>query len=144
MRLGIACDHTAIDLKQQIINHFSSFDWRDYGCDTTESTDYPDYAHKVCISLNQKEIDLGFLLCGTGIGMSITANRHKGVRAALCHDTFTAKMARNHNNANILVMGVRIIDADMAFKIIEEFLSASFEGGRHERRILKIDEIVCI
>ena len=143
MKLGIACDHSALELKKYLISSFPHITWVDLGCHSTDSTDYPDYAKELCTQLKNSTFDLGVLLCGTGIGMSIAANRFKNIRAALCHNVFTAKMCRNHNNANVLVMGARILSQEEATDILKSFLTEVFEAGRHEKRLLKIDAIGC-
>jgi ribose 5-phosphate isomerase B len=115
--------------------------FKDYGTFTNESTDYPDWAHRACESISKGECDRGILVCGTGIGMSIVANKHKGIRAAACESTTSARLSRQHNNANVLALGGRVIGLESAKDIIRIFLSTSFEGGRHERRVNRIHEI---
>jgi ribose 5-phosphate isomerase B len=112
----------------------------DFGTDSTESVDYPDYARKVCEALLAGEVERGILICGTGLGMSMMANRYRGIRGALCHDHFTARAARSHNDSNALMMGGRILGADLAKEIVDTWLDTPFEGGRHERRTRKFDE----
>jgi ribose 5-phosphate isomerase B len=111
---------------------------RDFGTKGPESTDYPDYAHPVAAAVENKEADLGLLICGSANGMAITANKHKGIRAALCWNEEVAALARQHNNANIVCIPARFTTQAQAVKILEQFLAASFEGGRHERRVEKI------
>ena len=113
----------------------------DMGCFDTDSVDYPDYALKVAEAVSQRQVDKGVILCGTGIGISIAANKVKGIRAAVCHDTFTAQMCAQHNNANILAMGGRIIDGEKAAEMVKIWLDTPFEGGRHTGRVAKISEI---
>lgn len=112
----------------------------DLGTDSVRSVDYPDYARKVCEAILEGRAQRGILICGTGIGMSIMANRYHGIRGALCHDQFTARAARSHNNSNVLALGGRILGVDLAKDIVDTWLDTPFEGGRHERRIGKFDE----
>ena len=111
----------------------------DQGAFSEESVDYPDFAHKVALEVNSRKADLGILCCGSGNGVAMAANKHKGVRAALCWEPEIASLAVRHNNANVLCLPARFISEEEAFKIIDSFLSASFEGGRHERRVEKIE-----
>jgi ribose 5-phosphate isomerase B len=111
----------------------------DLGTYSTDSVDYPDFAHKVAEAVSQNPGTKGILICGTGIGMSLAANKHKGIRAALCHDAYTAEMARRHNDANILCFGARVVGKGEIESILEAWLNTEFEGGRHERRVKKID-----
>ena len=133
-------DHAGLALKQELIAWAAErgYEVRDLGTHTSDSTDYPDYAHQVASAVAAGE-GLGLLVCGTGIGMSMTANRHPGVRAALCADSYSAHMAREHNDANVLCVGARVVGGGLAAEILEAFLGSSFEGGRHERRVNKID-----
>lgn len=143
MKLCLASDHGGFELKNLIVNYLSKkgLDILDLGTDSIDSVDYPDFALKAVDAILNKKADRGIIMCGTGIGISITANRFPGIRAALCWDPFTAKLSRQHNDANILVMGGRIIGPELAKEIVEIWLSTEFDGGRHERRIKKIDEI---
>lgn len=138
--LIIGSDHAGLELKRELAAVASElgYELRDVGTHTSDSTDYPDYAHQVASAVAAGE-GIGLLVCGTGIGMSMTANRHPGVRAALCGDVFSAGMARQHNDANVLCIGARVVGPGLAAEILKAFLSASFEGGRHERRVNKID-----
>jgi ribose 5-phosphate isomerase B len=111
---------------------------RDFGTNSAESTDYPDYAHPVAAAVEKKEADFGLLICGSANGMAITANKHTGIRAALCWNEEVAALARQHNNANVVCIPARFTTQAQAIKILEQFLSASFEGGRHQRRVEKI------
>lgn len=139
MKIYIANDHAAIDLKRAIITKFSDqHEIINLGTDEPNSVDYPDYANKLATSLKNNPNSYGILLCGSGIGISIAANRHKHIRAALCHNAETAKLARQHNDANVLVLGARIIEQDIALETIEAFLSTSFDGGRHKIRVEKL------
>ncbi|MEF3255753.1 MAG: ribose 5-phosphate isomerase B [Deferribacterales bacterium] len=143
MKLCLASDHGGFELKNLIVNYLSKkgLDILDLGTDSIDSVDYPDFALKAVDAILNKKADRGVIMCGTGIGISITANRFPGIRAALCWDPFTAKLSRQHNDANILVMGGRIIGPELAKEIVEIWLFTEFDGGRHERRIKKIDEI---
>jgi ribose 5-phosphate isomerase B len=137
----IASDHAGVELKARLLDvvRDAGREVRDLGPFDTQSVDYPDFAHRVGDAVASGEADIGILICGTGIGMSMSANRHPGVRAALCHDAFTAEMARRHNNANVLCMGGRVTGAGVAEQIVRIFLDTPFEGGRHLRRVEKID-----
>lgn len=143
MKIAIGSDHGGLRLKREVINHLAKkgIEVKDYGTYTEESCDYPDFAKAVGEAVVAKEYDLGILICGTGIGISIAANKIPGVRAALCSDTFSAHATREHNNANILAMGERVIGTGLALDIVDTFLGANFEGGRHENRINKITDI---
>jgi ribose 5-phosphate isomerase B len=141
--IAIACDHAAYDLKLEIINHLKNrgLTVKDFGTNDKNSCDYSDFAYPAAKSVAEGECQLGILICGTGIGMSITANKVKGIRCALCGDCFSAQATRNHNDANMLALGARVIGAGLALKIVDTFLDSVFEGGRHQRRIDKINEI---
>ena len=141
-RVALASDHAGFQLKEFIKEHLAGRGVAplDLGTDTTQSVDYPDYAKKVCEKILDGGAEKGILICGTGLGMSIMANRYKGIRGALCHDHFTALAARSHNDANVLVLGGRILGADLAKEIVDTWLDTPYEGGRHERRIKKFDE----
>ena len=136
MRISIACDHAGFELKNALLDPSFS----DEGTFSKESVDYPDYAHLVCQKVLNNDADLGILICGTGIGMSISSNRFKGIRAALCHTPEDAFYARAHNHANILCLGGRTLDFATAKNILKIFLETPFEGGRHQRRIDKCDQ----
>lgn len=143
MKLAIGADHAGYVLKEQIKEYLKSkdIDFKDVGTFKIESCDYPEFAYKVGQAVANCEADLGILICGTGIGMSITANKIKGIRAALVHDEQTAKLSRQHNNANVLCMGGRILSEDLAKKIVDVWLNTSFEGGRHEKRLKLITQL---
>lgn len=143
MKVAIGADHGGLDLKNVLAEELrgDGVEVIDVGTDKAESVDYPDYAEKVAAMVSGGEADFGVLICGTGIGMSIAANKFRGVRAALCWDIFTARMSRRHNNANILTIGGRVTGPELAKEILRTFLSESFEGGRHARRVDKIIEI---
>ena len=138
--IALGCDHGGYELKQEIKKYLDEkgIEYKDYGCDSLDSVDYPVYAKKVAHAILDGECEKGILICGTGIGISITANKFKGIRAAVCTDCFTAEATRLHNDANILVMPGRYISTAEADMILTEFFSTSFEGGRHQRRIDKI------
>lgn len=143
MMIGIGNDHTGYELKMEIIKYFeeNKIEYKDFGCGKQESSDYPIYAKAVGRALQKKECDLGILICGTGIGISIAANKMKGIRAALCHDCFSAEATRLHNNANVLAMGARVVGPGLAVKIVDTFLNSKFSGEeRHSRRIQMIEE----
>lgn len=143
MRLCIGSDHGGFEFKTNIIlflnQQYPKYVLKDMGTYTKESCDYPDFADAVVQDILSKKSDLGILICGTGIGMSIRANRYQGIRAALVHDLFTAENAKKHNNANILCLGERVLPQDLAFSLISTWLNTPFEGGRHEKRIEKLD-----
>ncbi len=137
-KFSIGCDHGAIDLKDALVAKLQNdFDITDRGTFGKDSVDYPDFAKDVCVDVNEKRVDFGVLLCTTGIGMSMAANKVRGIRAALCHNEDCAKFTRLHNNANVLCMGAKYIPAELAEKILKIFASTEFEGGRHERRVCK-------
>lgn len=143
MRIALGSDHGGINLKRSIIDYLVSegHEIKDFGTDSSDSCDYPDFALPVAESIVAKEFDLGILICGTGIGISIAANKVTGVRAALCHNTFSAHATREHNNANILAMGERVVGTGLALDIVKTFINTEFEGGRHQTRIDKISQI---
>jgi len=138
--LIVGSDHAGLELKRELSGVAAELDYEvvDIGTHTSDSTDYPDYAHQVASAVARGE-GLGLLVCGTGLGMSMAANRHAGVRAAVCGDVFSASMTRQHNDANVLCIGARVVGGGLAAEILKAFLSASFEGGRHERRVNKIE-----
>jgi ribose 5-phosphate isomerase B len=144
MKLAIGADHGGYVLKNEIVEFLkkiANIEVVDHGTSGPESVDYPDYGRKVSEAVSNGTADRGILICGTGIGMSIVANRFPKVRAALCHDNFTARMSRLHNDANVLVMGERVIGRGVALDIVKAWLETEFEGSRHARRLQKIDEI---
>lgn len=140
-KIAIASDHGGFELKRQLINHYKNqgLNFLDLGTHSSDSCDYPDIANEMADSVLSKQVDLGILICGTGIGISIAANRHKGIRAAILYDDFTAEAARVHNNANVLAFGGRTMCFEDVVKRIDIFLKARYEGGRHQRRIEKLD-----
>ncbi|UFT98955.1 ribose 5-phosphate isomerase B [Radiobacillus kanasensis] len=142
MRVILASDHGGVNLRQEIANLLkeSNIDFEDIGCDCEDSVDYPDYAIPAAERVASGEFDKGILICGTGIGMSISANKVKGIRAALVHDVFSAKATREHNNSNMITMGERVIGPGLAVEIVKTWLHTEFQAGRHENRINKISE----
>jgi len=138
--LIVGSDHAGLDLKRELLGVAAELGYEvvDIGTHSSDSTDYPDYAHQVASAVGRGE-GLGLLVCGTGVGMSMAANRHPGVRAALCGDVYSASMTRQHNDANVLCIGARVVGGGLAAQILKAFLGASFEGGRHERRVNKIE-----
>ena len=141
MKIAIAADHGGFALKEALKAHFAAQNMSldDLGTFSDESVDYPDYAHKMADYILQKKADLGILICGTGIGISIAANRHKGIRAALIYNEFVAQMAKEHNNANIIVFGGRTMNPEDVVKYCHIFINSTFQGGRHQNRINKIE-----
>jgi ribose 5-phosphate isomerase B len=143
MKIGIGCDHAGLELKNEIIQLLRGLgiECIDYGTNSPESVDYPDFGEKVAEAVSSGKIDRGILICGTGIGMSIVANKFPRVRASLCNDLFTAQMSRRHNDANILVFGGRIVGKDLAKAIVRTWMETPFEGERHSMRLKKITRI---
>ena len=144
MKLAIGCDHGGFELKEEILKFLktiSNIQVSDFGPAGKDSVDYPDFGAKVSEAVSKGAMDRGILVCGTGIGMSIVANRYPGVRAALCHDHFTAQMSREHNDANVLVMGERVIGKGVALDLVKTWLDTEFAGGRHQKRLDKITNI---
>ncbi len=138
--LPIGCDHAGFELKTKIIARLKEqgYEIDDKGCYSTDSIDYPDFAHPVANEVENNPGTLGILLCGSGNGINMTANKHQGIRAALCWTPEIAKLAREHNNANILTLPARFLDDQTAFEIVDVFFSTDFEGGRHQKRVEKI------
>ena len=136
-KIAVACDHGGFELKQEIIKYLISqgIDFVDLGSYNLNPVDYPDYAHLVCEAISNGEAGGGILICGTGIGMSMAANKHKGIRAACCSDTYSVKMTRKHNDANILCIGGRVLGSGAACDKVELFLSTEHEHGRHDYRV---------
>lgn len=141
MRIAIGADHAGFALKEHLRARLAAaaHELVDFGTDSEASTDYPDYAQRVAAAVASGEVERGLLVCGTGVGMAMAANRRKGVRAAAVNDLFTARLCRSHNDANVLALGSRIVAPALAEAILEIFLSTAFEGGRHERRVSKMD-----
>ena len=142
-KIAIASDHGGFDLKENIIAFLlkKGLEIDNLGAHSTDSVDYPDYGIKLAQAITDKKFVRGILICGTGVGMSIVVNRFPGIRGTLCSDVYTAKMCREHNDSNILIMGGRVIEVSLAIEILETWLSSEFEGGRHQRRLDKIKEI---
>lgn len=143
MKIGIGSDHGGFELKEYIKEYLDreGISYIDYGTNSIESVDYPDYGKKVSEAVISKKVDKAIVICGTGIGISIACNKVKGIRCALCGDTYSARMSREHNDANILALGGRVIGRDLALEIVSIWLKTKFEGGRHEKRVEKISEI---
>ncbi|MBE6599965.1 MAG: ribose 5-phosphate isomerase B [Ruminococcaceae bacterium] len=142
-KLVIGCDHAGYDLKLKVIEHLKAqnIEIEDVGTYSADSCDYPDFADALCKKIITGEYEHGILICGTGIGMSMAANKHKGIRAACCSDTFSARLTRLHNDANVLCFGSRVIGEGLAYDICDLFISTDYEGGRHARRVEKIDAL---
>ena len=143
MKIGIGNDHSALEMKKEIIAFLEEkgHEVVDYGTNSAESCDYPVYGEIVARAVAAGEVEQGILICGTGLGISLAANKVKGIRAAVCSEPFTAKMARAHNNCNILAFGARVVGPELAKMIVEAWLNTDFEGGRHQRRVDLIMEI---
>jgi ribose-5-phosphate isomerase (EC 5.3.1.6) len=143
MKIAIGSDHAGFRLKEKIKEFLLSkgYEVLDFGTNSTELTHYPIFAKEVARAVQRKEADFGILICGSGIGMSITANKFKGIRAALCLNEYMARMSRRHNNANVLCLGDRVLGEDLALSIVSAWLSEEFEGGRHQKRLELIQEI---
>lgn len=143
MKIAIANDHTAVEMKNHIKSYLEAkgFEVENLGTDSTERCDYPVYGKAVAEGVKGKKYDFGILICGTGVGISLAANKVRGIRAVVCSEPYTAKLARQHNNANIVAFGARVIGTATAEMIVDEFLNAEYEGGRHQRRIDMICDI---
>lgn len=143
MKIGIGNDHAATELKFAIVDYLKELGHEvvNFGTDTNDSCNYPEYGEKVARAVVAKEVDLGILICGTGVGISIAANKVKGIRAVVCSEPCSARLAREHNNANILAFGARIVGEELAKTIVKEYLDASFLGGRHQTRVDMISAI---
>lgn len=143
MKIGIGSDHGGYELKEYIRAYFEKegIEYVDYGTNSKDSVDYPDYGKSVADAVSSKEVDRGIVICGTGIGISIAANKVKGIRCALCGDTYSARMSREHNDANMLALGARVLGVDLAVEIVSIWLKSEFQGGRHENRVNKISVI---
>ena len=138
--ISIGCDHGGFELKNVLLKYLTElgYEYKDCGTYDENSVDYPDIAKIVCADVTSGACEFGILVCGTGIGMNMTANKHKGIRAAQCGDTFSAKMTRQHNNANVLTLGGRVVGPELAKEIVREFLTNEFLGGRHAVRVEKM------
>jgi len=143
MSIAIGSDHAGFELKKEIIKYLEEegIEYKDMGTDNCDSVDYADFGYKVADSVSKGQNDKGILVCGTGIGMSIAANKVSGIRAALCHDVFSAKATRNHNDSNVLTLGSRVVGVGLALEIVKVWLGEEFDGGRHQKRIDKISDI---
>lgn len=142
-KIAIGADHGGFELKGMIASHLRSlgFDVTDVGTDSDESCDYPIFASRLCNVILRGDAELGILVCGTGIGMSIAANKHRGIRAACCSDTFSARLTRMHNNANVLCIGARVVGSGLALDLVDAFIGAEFDGGRHAERLSLVERI---
>jgi len=140
MKIAIGSDHAGFSLKEKLKLYLieKGYEVKDFGAHSEQSADYPDFAHPVAFAVENKNVDFGLLMCGSGNGINMAANKHSGIRAALCWNSEIAKLARQHNNANILTLPARFIDENEAKKCIDIFFTTSFEGGRHEARVNKI------
>ncbi len=140
-QLGVASDHAGLELKRALVAELEKrgVAVREFGTNTSDSCDYPDFAHAVAHAIKGGEIERAILVCGTGVGMSIAANRHAAVRAVVCSEPLSARMSRQHNDANVLCIGARVVGTGTALDIVDAFLSATFEGGRHATRVAKIN-----
>lgn len=143
MKIAIASDHTGIELKSEIIKYLVELGYTvdDFGTNSKESTDYPIYGKKVAEEIAKGKYDGGVLICGTGIGISLAANKVKGIRAAVCSEPYSAKLSKQHNNSNIIAFGARVVGVDLAKMIVKEWIEAKFEGGRHAKRVDLISKI---
>ncbi len=143
LRIAVGSDHAGFPLKEKVREYLVSrgYEVEDHGTESAESVDYPDYAEKVATRVAAKEVNFGVVVCGTGVGVAISANKVPGIRAAPCNDTLTARMAREHNDANVLTLGGRVVDESTARKILDVWLATPFAGGRHQRRVDKIAAI---
>jgi ribose 5-phosphate isomerase B len=139
MKIAIASDHGGFELKESLKKHYQNLNFIDLGTNSTESVDYPDIAKSLTKEIISGEADIGILICGTGVGISIAANRHKGIRAALVYSQEVARLVKQHNNANVLVFGGRTMPVDDVIKYIDTFLQTEYEGGRHQKRLDKLD-----
>ncbi|MBR2019520.1 MAG: ribose 5-phosphate isomerase B [Clostridia bacterium] len=142
-KITVGCDHAAYDMKLEVIRHLEErgYEVLDVGTNSSQSCDFPVFAHAVCKNVQDGVTELGILICGTGIGMSMAANKHHGIRAAVCSDTFSARLTRMHNNANVLCFGARVVGIGLALDLVDNFLDAEFEGGKHQRRIDMVNAI---
>ena len=143
MKIAVAADHGAYELKEAIKKHLEEkgIEYKDYGCFSKESVDYPRYAYVAASAVAEGEYDFGIICCTTGLGVSMAANKVKGIRAAVCTNEMLAEMTRRHNNANVICMGQNVVSQELAFRMIDIFLSTEFEGGRHQRRIDLLTDI---
>ena len=144
MIIAIGNDHGAVEMKVEIAKYLTDlgYEVKNYGTDTTDSCDYPIYGERVERAVANGEADLGIAICGTGVGISLAANRVKGIRAVVCSEPYSAELSRRHNNTNVLCFGARVIGPELAKLIVKSWLNAEFEGGRHEKRVAMLDDIV--
>ena len=138
--IAVCCDHGGLSLKQEVLRHLEEkgLEYKDFGTNSPESCDYPDIVKPLCQAIQRGECDKGVIICGTGIGISMAANKMKGIRAALCHDSFSAEFTRRHNDSNIIAFGARVIGPGLALQLLDIFLNTPFEGGRHAERMEKM------
>lgn len=143
IKIVIGCDHAALDMKKKVTEMLQDkgYEVTDVGAFDTNSCDYPDIAHLLCEKIQSGSHQRGILICGTGIGMSIAANKHVGIRAACCSDLYSAELTRKHNDSNVLCFGARVVDENMGLQLASVFVETEFEGGRHQRRVDKITQI---
>ncbi len=143
MKIAIGNDHTAVEMKNAVMEHLleRGFEVLNLGTDSTDACDYPEYGEKVGRAVVDGEADLGIAICGTGVGISLAANKVKGIRACVCSEPYTAKLSRMHNDSNVLAFGARVIGAELAKMIVDEWLDAEFMGGKHQRRVDMLTEI---
>ena len=141
--IALAADHGGYELKNRIRAHLEEAGYvcRDFGTDSAASVDYPDYAHPLCEAVAAGECELGILVCGTGIGMSMATNKHRGIRAACCSDTYSARLTREHNDANVLCLGGRVVGEGLALDMVDLFVTTPFAGGRHQARVDKLNAL---
>ena len=144
MVIALACDHAGFNLKEKVRAYLeaNNLKYIDFGVYNTQPAEYYEYAVKVCASIERGESSCGILLCGSGVGMAMAANKHKNIRAACCSDTYSAKMTRRHNDANVLTMGERVVDEGLALDILKIFLGTGFDGGRHARRVDALNKLI--
>lgn len=138
--IAVCCDHGGLSLKQEVLRHLEEkgLEYKDFGTNSPESCDYPDIVKPLCQAIQRGECNKGVIICGTGIGISMAANKMKGIRAALCHDSFSAEFTRRHNDSNIIAFGARVIGPGLALQLLDIFLNTPFEGGRHAVRVEKM------
>ena len=143
MKVAVGCDHGGFEVKKSIVHVLESMGHEvvNHGCDSDESVNYPDFAKTVCVAVEDGSVDRGILICGTGIGMSMAANRFRAIRAALCHEQFTAAMSREHNDANVLCLGARVVGPGLIQEIVRTWMTTEFAGGRHQTRIQMFSDI---
>ena len=142
-KVVIGCDHAALDMKNQVADYLreKGYDVTDVGTYTNDSCDYPVIAHSLCKKIQDRSHERGILICGTGIGMSMAANKHHGIRAACCSEPYSAQLTRQHNDANVLCFGARVIGLGTALQLVDTFINTEYEGGRHQRRVDMVNQI---